>query len=234
MSLPRLSSLSSLFPLCPLFVVVLCAACSRAGFEAEREVPPPPDDLGAADTVTGRDATLDDAVPAPDLGATTDAVTSEPPKIQSVTIKNGCIPEHRSTNIAVVAIDPAGGKLGVAWSSSAGGTFKGTGIAVNYTPPATPYACTHTITAKVTSSVSGLSAQESAALKVTLFGDLNQDGTVNMVDYGIHANNNGKTGCCVSTAPCYVADLNQDCMIDAADFALLNANWLRTGCACPP
>jgi hypothetical protein len=237
-------SQSELLPKFPLrhlllitaLIVGLCS-CTRAGFEAESPADGTAvaEDLGAVDSAPGPDLP-----PSPDLGAVDSTPAPDqptaypPPVITNVTFKSSCVPQQRSVTISVAANDPAGGTLAMAWSSDAGGSFKGSGISTSYTPPQTNYTCSHGITVKVTSGKSKLWTSQLNTLKVTRLGDLNQDGIVNLLDQGVHAGQNGKSGCCVPTAGCNVADLNNDCLVNTADLALISANWLQSGCTCSP
>src|SRR4051794_41953208 len=67
-----------------------------------------------------------------------------------------------------------------------------------------------------------------AGLSPTLLGDINNDGIVDIRDYGIWRQQFGATDCGNR------ADLNGDCIVDIRDYGVWRANFGRTVGAAPP
>lgn len=78
----------------------------------------------------------------------------------------------------------------------------------------------------MTSDVSGLTAEQTAAVTVKLAGDANGDGAVNILDKVMVRNAFGSSGE-------NLADLNCDNVVNILDKVIIRNQFGQRGCACP-
>ena len=153
------------------------------------------------------------------------AITFDPPEIDNISFQ-GCLSELCTTPISVTAHDPEGGSLSYTWIKN-GGNIIGSGSSVQFDPPDSgPHPCPYIITVTATSSVSGLSANQTLYIYVKLAGDVNSDGVVNVLDKVAVRNAFGTTGPGQS-------DVNCDNVVNILDKVIVRNQFGQGGCACP-
>lgn len=142
---------------------------------------------------------------------------------------NNCISEPCTTSLAASAHDPAGGTLSYAWDEYNDGTVDGTGTSFLFVPtgPSMLPDCTpYPVKLTVTSSISGLSAEQIVGITVKPAGDANGDGSVNFKDKLLIKNNFGLT----TFDP--LADVNCDGYVNTKDKRVVKNQLGQSGCAC--
>jgi agmatine deiminase len=158
------------------------------------------------------------------------AVGEASPVIDSIAF-DGCISELCTSAISVSAYDPEAGDLTYTWEALDGGTIIGEGADVDFDPPGPtiyPDCIPYGVKVTVTSSVSGLSTEETMEISVKLAGDANGDGYVNTKDQKEVRNHFGESG-----ASGWVnADVNCDGYVNTKDQKAVRNQFGQTGCAC--
>lgn len=157
--------------------------------------------------------------------------SQDPPVIDSIDFKS-CISEACSEPIQASAHDPEGGLLTYQWQALDGGTIIGTGQSVAFDPPGEsiyPACDPYRIKLTVTSSVSGLSAEEVISIYVKLAGDVDGDGYVTVKDKGMVRNDFGASG-----DPGWISsDVDCDGVVSVKDKVIIRNEFGMTGCPCP-
>ena len=150
----------------------------------------------------------------------------EPPVIDNISL-DSCISERCTTDILVDATDPCDGSLSYSWTAHNGGAIVGSGSDVTFDPPDSgPHPCPYIITVTATSSVSGLSANQTLYIYVKLAGDVNSDGVVNILDKVAVRNAFGSSG-----PPGWIpADVNCDGVVNILDKVIVRNQFGQSGC----
>ncbi len=158
------------------------------------------------------------------------AAVAGPPELENISVSKSCISELGSSAIHAIATDPAMGALSYTWEPLDGGEITGEGVDVVFDPPDSgPHACPYRVKVTVTSSVSGLSAEETVEISVKLAGDVNGDGIVNIIDKVMVRDAFGQSGEPGSIA----ADVNLDGVVNIIDKVIVRNQFGQSGCACP-
>jgi hypothetical protein len=142
----------------------------------------------------------------------------------------GCISELCTSAISVSAHDPEGGNLTYTWETLGGGIIIGEDDSVDFEPPETgPHPCPYEVKVTVTSSESGLSAEETIDIHVKLAGDVDGNRVVNVLDKVQVRNHFGESG-----SPGWIdADLDCNGVVNVLDKVKVRNQFGQTGCACP-
>jgi hypothetical protein len=190
-----------------------------------------PDEVLASMTSTGTgiyDDRIDMWFPRIDTSAALGIDVHTAPFIDAIT-PSGCISELATAAIVATASDPAGGTLTHAWDALDGGTVIGSGPSVLFDPPdAGPHPCPYRVCLTLTSPVSGLSTQHTIDITVKLAGDVDSDGTVNILDKVAVRNAFGASGP-AGTIP---ADVNADGVVNILDKVIVRNQFGQDGCGC--
>jgi hypothetical protein len=144
---------------------------------------------------------------------------------------DACVSERCNASIVVTAFDPLEGLLTYTYTPLNGGSIIGSGPAVLFDPPAAslfPRCEPYRIKVTVTSSETGLSAEDIIEIIVKLAGDVNGDGAVNVLDKVQVRNFFGQSG-----APGFVdADVNCDGAVNILDKVAVRNQFGQRGCPC--
>ena len=144
---------------------------------------------------------------------------------------NRCISELCVSAIVADAYDPHGGVLSYSWEPLDGGTILGSGGAVEFQPKLTgPHPCPYRVKVVVTSSVSGLSAEQMIGIDVRLAGDTDGNGTVDVLDSDLVGHHFGERAGEPAWEP--RADVNCDNVVNLLDHVMVLGQFGQTACSC--
>ena len=146
---------------------------------------------------------------------------------------DACISELCTSAFSVSAYDPAGGDLTYTWEALDGGAIIGEGADVVFDPPTIEpgYPCPYLVKLTVTSSVSGLSTEQTIGIYVKLAGDADGDGVVNVLDKVLVRNHFGENPASPTWDP--RADVDCNGVVNVLDKVTVRNQFGQTGCACP-